>query len=260
MTRPRWLPGVVLGSTVLLLVVAAVWAWTLIQEERATSAPDASLADQCDRVPADAERVTLEADDGFTLGAATVGPAGAKTGLVIRQGAGQTLCDWLPLAGRIAEEKNVRVLLFDRRGQGSSPGEGDLTAEPGDLATAVAWLDSHGASSVGVMASSMGNSVMFASLPDLDPAPCVVISVSPVLVSSDSHGEVDGTELVDLPDNVWVATETQNTLVAAAASDIAAAADTDHVLRVDTKAHSIGLVNRFPQVADFVVEAAGSCR
>ena len=83
MTRPRWLPGVVLGSTVLLLVVAAVWAWTLIQEERATSAPDASLADQCDRVPADAERVTLEADDGFTLGAATVGRSGAKIGLVV---------------------------------------------------------------------------------------------------------------------------------------------------------------------------------
>ena len=95
----------------------------------------------------------------------------------------------------IAEETGARVLLFDRRGRGSSPGEGNLSAEPGDTAVAVERLREDGVRRVVLAGSSMGNSIMFSAVPDLAPAPCAVVSISPVLVSSDGHGVVDGTGL-----------------------------------------------------------------
>jgi hypothetical protein len=254
----------VLLATVLLLVAAALLAVRLIGVWPTTAA-DSALTDQCDEVPAAAERLVLTAGDGFELGAAVVGPADASAGVVLRQGAGQTICDWLPLAGRISSETGTRVLLFDRRGRASSPGEADLTAEPDDLLTAAGWLREHGAERVGLIASSMGNSVQFAALPDLVPAPCVVVAVSPVLVSSDDHGEVDGTALAGVPDhvrrdNVWVVSESGNADVAAYAHQVADASGTEHLLLIDTDAHSIGLVRKFPEAADFIVEAVASCR
>jgi len=63
---------------------------------------------------------------------------------------------------------------------------------------------------VALVASSMGNSVMFRALGRLPTPPCTLVAISPVLVSSDSHGTVDGTSMVGLPDNVWVTWEEQN--------------------------------------------------
>lgn len=259
MSGRRLLGNIVLLACVLLLVVAGLWAWGLVRNDRPTYAVDTPLDEQCEEVPGDAQRLVLEADDGFQLGAATVGAAGRR-GLVLRQGAGQTICEWLPLAGRIAEETGVRVLLFDRRGRGSSPGDGDLTAEPGDIAAAVDRLRSQGVRRVGLMASSMGNSVTFAALEELERPTCVLVSVSPVLVSSDGNGQVDGSGLVDLPANVWVVTETGNTSVAAYADAVVEASGTDHHLEIDTDSHSFGLVRDHPEAADFVVEAVASCR
>lgn len=259
MSGRRLLGNVVLGACVLLLVVAGLWAWGLVRDDPPTYAVDTPLDEQCEEVPDDAQRLVLEADDGFQLGGATVGPAGRR-GLVLRQGAGQTICEWLPLAGRIAEETGVRVLLFDRRGRGSSPGAGDLTAEPGDIAVAVDRLRSQGVRSVGLMASSMGNSVAFAALEELDRPTCVLVSVSPVLVSSDGNGRVDGSTVVDLPPNVWVVTETGNTSVADYADAVVEASGTEHYLEIDTDRHSFGLIREHPEAADFVVEAVDSCR
>ena len=258
-TRGRRVVAVVAAAGLALLI--AVVAVIAVQRLRGnpTYPVDTPLADQCNGAPADATRLVLDADDGFRLGAALVGPPDATTGLVLRQGAGQTICEWLPLAVRIAEETGARVLLFDRRGRGSSPGEGNLPAEVGDTLTAIGWLRDHGAERVGLMASSMGNSVMFAALPGIDPAPCVVASVSPVLVSGDGNGTVDGTGLSALPDNVWVVAETQNDAVASYAERVVAAAGTDHYLAIDTDAHSFGLVRDNPEAADFLVAAVASC-
>ncbi len=259
MSGRRLLGNAVLVACVLLLVVAGLWAWGLVRDERPTYAVDTPLDEQCDEVPDGAQRLVLDADDGFQLGAATVGPAGRR-GLVLRQGAGQTICEWLPLAGRIAEDTGTRVLLFDRRGRGSSPGDGDLTAEPGDIAAAVDRLRSQGVRKVGLMASSMGNSVTFAALEELDRRTCVLVSVSPVLVSSDANGTVDGSGLVDLPKRVWVVTETGNASVASYADSVVEASGTDHLLEIDTDDHSFGLLRDHPEAADFVVEAVASCR
>lgn len=134
------------------------------RERHRTVAPDSSLADQCNpadiEVPDSARRIVLTAEDGTRLGGAVVGVDDARTAVLLRQGAGQRICQRLPFAERLASEAGVQVVL-DRRGRGSSPGEENLSKEPGDLQTASDWATSHGASRIVLLASSMGNSVMF---------------------------------------------------------------------------------------------------
>lgn len=255
--------GVVALVVAGVVVLAVAFAWRLF-DGPPTYDPNTALTEQCDDVPDDAERITLSRPDGMTLGAALVGPPDAQVGVVLRQGAGQSICEWLPWAGDLAEATGARVLLFDRRGRGSSPGEADLTAERADLASAVTLLRDRGADEVGLVASSMGNSVMFSALGQVSPPPCAVVAISPVLTASDSVGTVDGTPMERLPDNVWVAYEEQNDSIVAGAELIGSRADElgvspPHLLPVDTPDHSIGLVQNHDEVRDFVVDAIGSC-
>ncbi|MGL5826929.1 MAG: alpha/beta hydrolase family protein [Nocardioides sp.] len=228
-----------------------------------TVAPSTPLTDQCGDVPPGAERVTLTGADGFTLGAATVGPENARVGLVLRQGASQKICEWLPWAGQLAETTGARILLFDRRGRGSSPGAPDLGQELGDTSAAVDYLRDRGAAEVALMASSMGNSIMFATLGTLTDPPCAVISVSPVLTTSDEQGTVDGSALTALSDNVWVTWETGNAQVASNAQRIAERAGIGgvaaHTRAVDTDDHSRQLVLNHVVVRDFLIDAVRSC-
>src|SRR3954452_22114587 len=203
----RSVGGVLVGATLVLMIVAvAALGWRLVTGD-STYDPQTPLADQCGDIPHDATRVTIKRDDEMTLGGALVGPSDAEVGVVLRQGAGQTICDWLPWADIVARHTGARVLLFDRRGRGSSPGEGDLTAEPGDLVAAVDLLRQQGADRVALVGSSMGNSVTFAALDELSPQPCALVSISPVLVASDSHGTVDGQADVPYPREVWITWE-----------------------------------------------------
>jgi pimeloyl-ACP methyl ester carboxylesterase len=243
-------------------------------ERHRTFSPTTALGEQCDDVPSGAQRITLTGSDGVVLGAAIVGPSDAEVGLVLRQGASQKICEWLPWAGRVASETGARVLLFDRRGRGSSPAEGDLGKEPDDTRIAVEHLRATGTPRVALAASSMGNSVMFSALPGLAPAPCAVVAVSPVLVSGDAKGVVDGSRLRDLPDNLWVTWERGNVGVAANAELILARARTTapdraspedpgqvspHALSVDTDDHSRQLVLNHVSVQRFFLDALRSC-
>jgi pimeloyl-ACP methyl ester carboxylesterase len=258
----RTVAGVITAAAMVL--VGSVVGWRLIDHER-TYDPATPLAEQCGDVPDDAERITLTGDDGVTLGGALLGPAAAEVGVVLRQGAGQTICDWLPWAADVAASTGARVLLFDRRGRGSSPGEEDLSAEPGDLAAAVDHLRRSGVREVALVGSSMGNSVTFSALDELSPPPCALVAVSPVLTSSDSGGSIEGHATTSLPANLWVAWETGNSDIVAEAEYIrAVAADAagpqPRLLPVDTDDHSIGLVENHEEVRDFVLDAVSSCR
>jgi len=258
--RRSWVAG---GAGALLLVAAAVVGWRLVSADPTYDART-PLADQCHDVPDGAERVDLKGDGGFTLGGAVVGPSDALVGVVLRQGASQTICDWLPWAGAVAERTGARVLLFDRRGAGSSPGDADLTAEPGDLADAVALLRRQGAHRVAVVGSSMGNSVTFAALDTLRPAPCALVAVSPVLVSSDSHGTVDGRQADRYPPSLWLTWEEQNPAIVADVAHIRARArdqqnPAPHLHGVDTHDHSIRLVEEHGDVRAFLLQAIRSC-
>jgi pimeloyl-ACP methyl ester carboxylesterase len=256
--------AVVAGVVVVaVLVVGAVVGWRLITDDQ-TYDPRTPLADQCDQVPEDAQRITVSRDDGMTLGGALVGPQDAEVGVVLRQGAGQTICDWLPWAGEVADATGAGVLLFDRRGRGSSPGEADLAAEPGDLAAAVDVLRRGGTHRVAVVGSSMGNSVTFAALGDLASPPCALVAISPVLVASDSRGTVDGRGGGPYPPNIWVTWEEQNPSIVANADLIRSRArdrhlPLPHLHGVDTSDHSIRLVQNHDDVRAFVIEAIRSC-
>lgn len=227
-----------------------------------TSASDDPLTDQCSDVPDDASRVTLTAADGRTLGAAAVGNADATTAVVLRHGASQTLCDWLGWADEIAAEQGVRVLLFDRRGQGSSPGETGLAPEPDDLVGAVALARDEGAEQVVLVGSSMGNSVVFSALPalDADGHPiCAVVSISPVLTS----GALDGRSPTPLPATTWVTWESPDARITGFAESLQRDAERQggaaRTLPVDTDHHSLALVKNHDEVRAFVSDAVGSC-
>ena len=261
----KWAAVAVVAAIALAgVVLVGIKALNYFDRHR-TVDPTTPLADQCDEVPEGAERVTFTGDDGETLGAAVVGPADATVGVVLRQGASQTICEWLPWAADVAAATGDRVLLFDRRGRGSSPADGgNLSAEPGDTLKAVQLLRDQGALDVALVASSMGNSIMFAAVPDVSPPPCAVVSISPVLTSRDSHGLVDGSTLRGLPPSLWVTYETGNGSIVTSAQLIASRADHQdlpavHELGVDTSDHSRQLILKHPEAAAFVTEAIESC-
>jgi pimeloyl-ACP methyl ester carboxylesterase len=253
--------AVVAGGVV--VVAGAVVGWRLVNVD-STYDPATPLDHQCGQVPDDASRVVLRADDGIRLGAAVVGPRDAQVGVVLRQGAGQTICDWLSWAGEVAARTRARVLLFDRRGHGSTPGSADLTAEPHDLADAVGFLRRSGVRQVAVVGSSMGNSITFAALGDLPARPCALVAISPVLVSGDSGGTVDGRARVPYPSNIWITWEEQNPFIGREARRIETRARRQHLPAphlhgVDTHDHSIVLVEHHRDVREFVLEAIRSC-
>jgi hypothetical protein len=91
-----------------------------------------------------------------------------------------------------------------------------------------------------------------------------VASISPVLVSSDGNGVVDGSRPDPLPSNLWLTWEAQNSGITANVErlrDAATAAGNPppKVLPVDTMHHSRQLVLNHAEVRDFLTEAITSC-
>lgn len=261
----RLLPA--LTVLVVIGVVGGLVLWprySAYRERHRTVAPDSSLAAQCRpagiEVPQSARRIVLDAADGTKLGGAVVGSAQARTAVVLRQGAGQRICQWLEFADRLSRETGVRVVLFDRRGRGSSPGEQNLSLEPGDTQTAVAWATEHGASRIVLLASSMGNSVIYAALPEVDPKPCGIVSISPVLTSGDAHGTVDGTHPQGLPDRLAAVYEEP---LAGNVDTIAQAAEAEgvEVVRhpIETGDHSLQLLVNHEDAQRFVIDQVRGC-
>ncbi|MGC4112421.1 MAG: alpha/beta fold hydrolase [Nocardioides sp.] len=215
-------------------------------------------------MPVDAERVQVTGVGGTVLGGALVGPSRSRVGVVLRQGASQTICDWLPWAGEVAAGTGADVLLFDRRGSGSSPGTPDLGAEPGDLVRAVHLLRGRGVDRVVVVGSSMGNAVTFSSLADLPSPPCALVAISPVLSASGAGGGVDGRAATAYPRRLWVTWEQQNPRIVNDVRLIRAQArqqglPAPHLHAVDTLDHSITLVDQHADVRSFVQRAVASC-
>ena len=263
--RPsRRLLGWLIAGVVLALV-AAVWLGPRLVDrfrgDRVVSA-DTPLTDQCDEVPDAAGRLVLGVADDRDIGGASIGPRDASTVVVLRHGGSQTICDWLGWADGIAAEHSVRVILFDRRGQGSAPGAADIEQEDDDLLVAVSRAHEEGADKVVLVASSMGNAAMFSSLPLLRDAGlevCTAVSISPVLAA----GALDGRSPSPLPRTTWITWEWQNESITRTARDLGDAAERQGVqtraLHVDTDDHSLALVRNHDEAADFVSEAVGSC-
>lgn len=235
-------------------------------------AADAPLAEQCEQVPAGAQRAVVTAYDGTRLGAATLGRPDAGTAVVVTYGRSQTLCDWLGEADRLVREADVRVLVVDRRGTASAEGTADAGKEPGDVHIAMRWLQEARAGRVVLVGSSLGSVAAVAAARAQGPdaarilgfsptgtvGPCALVAVSPAL-PAEQTAQLD---LAALP-AVWVTTESGNQTIAGNARallDRSRAGDRAvRELSVDTDDHSVDLVQKHPEVQDFLAEAVRSC-
>ena len=267
------------GRTVVVIAVVCVAGGGAALAVRTAQGPsaaravavDSSLTEQCDAVPASAVRTTFTSTDGDRLGAALVGQGNPGPAVVLRHGASQTICDWLPWADELQRRTDAEVALYDRRGSGSS---GHLASAGGgdaqDAADLVAVAEAL-AARVGTerprqlvtASSSRGTRSTHAALDDLTRVDgvehCAWVAVSPVLSSTadlpTAHGE--RTPVLTL---AW---ETERADVAATVPVLAAAAAlsrwTVAETSVDTDDHSLALVRDHPVAAQAVVAAVRGC-
>ncbi len=259
------------GGLVLGIGLAALVSTCTGSDAARSVAADASFADQCDSVPDGAHRLTVTAGDGARLGGAVGRASSEQTGspvVVLRHGASHTLCDWLDRSAAISQETGADVVLLDRRSQGSSPGDADLSRDPSDAlsaldaATQADLVDP--ATAVVVMGSSMGNASAFTLAAQLPRPACVVVGVSPVPVT----GPLDGVATLASsgprsPERVHLTWATDDGKVPAHVATLRRAADSAGVTvtttEVDGDAHARAVLDQHEDAQRSVVEAISAC-
>lgn len=220
-------------------------------------APDSPLADQCDTVPPGAERVVLRAESGVRLGAAVVGPPDAPVGMAVAHGAGHTLCDWLPAMSALAERLHVRVIVPDRRGTGSSEGDGEVGELAADLQTALTWLHDQGATRLAALGSSYGGPIAVLAAQRATSLPmCVAIAVSPL--TGIEGGVAPLAEDKPVP-SLWTVAETAFGANATALFEKIPQARKGRLKILPVDDHSLGLLRGHPEAMTFVEDALRTC-
>lgn len=255
MTAKRWAVRAAMAGALALTVSVTA---SCSGEPVGRVAADTPLSRQCGTVPEGARRAVVPAADGTRLGAAVLGRVDAPVGLVLAYGQSQTLCDWLEEARRLADQADARVLILDRRGNGSGEGEPDPAKDADDVQSAVQFLRSGTDLPVVLLGSSRGSGAAVAGSTGAgNQKPCATVVISPAvppeLLTDVRRG---------LPP-LWVATETGNGAVVRNAEELLAAARVGkgmvRELRVPGTDHSIGLVQRHADVRDFLLEPLRQC-
>ncbi|MFC0863532.1 alpha/beta hydrolase [Sphaerimonospora cavernae] len=227
--------------------------------------PESALRDQCGSVPSGVRRVILRARDGVRLGAAALGPADARVGVVLVHGLNQSLCDWLEEIGEVVEETHAQVVIPDRRGTGSSEGAPNMTRYVEDTIDALHWLKSGGAVRFAVMGTSYGAPIALAAgkKAGSENIPiCAAVAISPLQAISDRSGSVDPMVAKEPLPKTWIATEEGNTDIASNAKEIFSHVNTRNrgeLLFVPGKDHSTGLVKNHPEAGRLIKDAILSC-
>ncbi|WP_170990756.1 alpha/beta fold hydrolase [Herbidospora galbida] len=220
-------------------------------------APDTPLADQCDTVPAGAERVVLRAELDVRLGAAVVGPPGAPVGVAVAHGASHTLCDWLPAMSALAERLNVRVIVPDRRGVGSSDGDGEVGELAGDLQRALTWLHEQGATRLAVLGSSYGGPIAVLAAQRATALPmCVAVAVSPLTGIEGGVAPLAENKPVA---SLWAVAETAFGASATALFEKVPQARQGRLKILPVDDHSLALLRGHPDAMTFVEDALRTC-
>ncbi|WP_030451741.1 alpha/beta hydrolase family protein [Herbidospora cretacea] len=220
-------------------------------------APDSPLADQCDTVPPGAERVVLRAESGVRLGAAVLGPPDAQVGMAVAHGAGHTLCDWLPEMSALAGKLKVRVIVPDRRGAGSSEGDGEVGELAADLQKALTWLHDQGATRLAALGSSYGGPIAVLAAQRATTLPmCVVIAVSPL--TGIEGGVAPLAEDKPVP-SLWTVAETAFGPNATALFEQVPQATKGRLTILPVDDHSLGLLRGHPEAMAFVEDALRTC-
>ncbi|WP_061295023.1 alpha/beta fold hydrolase [Herbidospora cretacea] len=220
-------------------------------------APDSPLADQCDTVPPGAERVVLQGDHATRLGAAVVGPADAKVGVAVAHGARQTLCDWLPWMSAVAERLDVRMIVPDRRGVGSSEGDEEVAPLAQDLHTALTWLRDNGAAEVAALGSSYGGPIaVLATQRATDLPMCLTIAVSPL--TGIEGGVAPLAENRPVP-SLWTVAETAFAGNATTLFEKIPQTTKGRLKILPVEDHSLALLRDHPDATAFVEDALRTC-
>nr|WP_062338255.1 alpha/beta fold hydrolase [Herbidospora sakaeratensis] len=221
------------------------------------AAPDSPLADQCDTVPPGAERVVLTAASGVRLGAAVVGPPDAAVGMAVAHGASHTLCDWLPEMSALAERLEVRVIVPDRRGVGSSEGDGEIGELAPDLHRALTWLHDQGATKLAVLGSSFGGPIAVLAAQRATTLPmCVAIAVSPLTGIEGGVAPLSENKPVA---SLWAVAETAFGANATALFEQVPQVKTGQLKILPVGDHSLGLLRGHPEAMTFVDDALRTC-
>ncbi|KQY64657.1 MULTISPECIES: alpha/beta hydrolase [unclassified Nocardioides] len=117
------------------------------------------VAGRCNSDVTGLEELTLEARDGSTVSAATLG-TGTTAAVFVHQTNGQGLCGWLPYAEQAAKS-GVRVILVDVCGYGSSECTDRFKADVAQqLGLAVDRARKDGATRVTLVGASMGGAMV----------------------------------------------------------------------------------------------------
>jgi pimeloyl-ACP methyl ester carboxylesterase len=261
-------------------VLAATVAIGACSGSAPTFPPTSALTEQCDSVPSGATRATVTAADGFRMGAAALGPATSRVGVVIAYGQGQVICDWLSIADHLATATGARVLILERRGKGSSPGKRNYLLGPGDVASGANYLRSQGAQRIVLIGASLGTLFAFiaasttgprdavnpsdTSSATVDQPPCGVALVSPLVSVGANGGELRNLDVRSLKSKVWITYETGNATISADAGLVRAraaalGASVEQYVGIDTKDHGRRLVSEHAEAQAVLDSAVRSC-
>jgi fermentation-respiration switch protein FrsA (DUF1100 family) len=131
------------GLVLLVVVIVLLTALWLLQR-RLIYFPDTAVPPAGSVLPG-VQEITLQTEDGLTLGAWHVTPAGADRGITVLVTPGNAGSRALraPLARRLAA-KGFAVLLLDYRGYGGNPGSPSEDGLIADARAARAYLLDHG--------------------------------------------------------------------------------------------------------------------
>lgn len=215
-----------------------------------------------------AKRVTFTGEDGTTIGAALVESPTVPTsdvGVVVHYGSAANLCEWLSWGLSVSSQTGARVLVFDRRGRGSTPAAPNIPAEVGDTVKATDYLGSLGAKRIALVGASMGSAVTLSALPRLTLPTCVLLEVSPILVAPDYRGVLDQRTPGRLTDNVWLTYETNGSIAITDNVHAIQQALADqhlpeaHVMGIATGDHARRLLWRNYRAEAFALDAVKSC-
>lgn len=237
----------------------------------------ASVHDQCGRDEG-ASRLRIVAADGADLGAASLGPSSAPTTVLVSYGQSQTLCDWLPIAARVAKDTGARVVVVDRRGVGSSGGDDDARHWTSDLAAAARAV--RGQSRLVAVGASLGSIVTFiaasASGPAgavtpaasdtarISPGACAAVLVSPLADLEVGGATISSLAVTSFTRPLWLVYEAANPTISGDAAAIARRVRGEGRARVHTRAvatadHGLDLLEHHPDALALVEGAVRSC-
>ncbi|GLX02130.1 alpha/beta hydrolase [Microtetraspora sp. NBRC 16547] len=214
--------------------------------------------------------------DGVRLGAAALGPTQATVGVVLAHGASQTLCDWLTEADRIVSGAQVRILIPDRRGVGSSEGTPDAAKYSADMVEAALWLQAHGTSQIVLIGSSYGAPIAVTagqgtgegvspkdSAPGpLKPPACAVVAISPARSIEEGTGSIQPLKISSFAPRLWIAAEEGRSDIVGNARALFSKLGSDkkeHFLLIPGTDHSLGLVQNHPDVRNLIQNAVREC-